>query len=371
MENSKQIKQGKIKPSNSSSSETFFFHLSALHPVLPVEEIIAILKGKKTRYKILEQQEKYLILKCPSEQAKQAMIRAAYCKRGGELLLKHPLEQPKIKYLETTINRNIDFKKEIDSGESFLVRAYHLANKRKSLNTAKIEPMIGQIIYDQTDGKCRANLEQPTKKFDIFLSETQFFIVRENNHQLEKRFSLRRPDLRPFFRPGTMKPRFARLMVNLSGVKANEWVVDPFCGPGGILLEAAFIGCKTLGSDISKEMIRGAKANFDHYNLSKNASFMLADAKNLPIAQPIKAIVSDPPYGRATSTYGKAIEKLLVDFLEDLQQLITKETRVVLGMSKKIDLEKLLEKAGLELILHEQLYIHGSLTRQIGVCQRK
>ncbi len=44
-----------------------------------------------------------------------------------------------------------------------------------------------------------------------------------------------------------MSPKLARCMVNLTGVKENDLVLDPFCGTGGILIEAGIMGARVIG----------------------------------------------------------------------------------------------------------------------------
>ena len=53
-------------------------------------------------------------------------------------------------------------------------------------------------------------------------------------------------------------------MVNLAHVHNNDTVLDPFCGTGGILIEAGILNTKLIGSDIEKHMYEGSKLNLAH-----------------------------------------------------------------------------------------------------------
>lgn len=53
-----------------------------------------------------------------------------------------------------------------------------------------------------------------------------------------------------------MMPRMARTLVNLSLCGTGATLLDPFCGTGGILIEAEMLGIHTLGSDFDPLMIR-------------------------------------------------------------------------------------------------------------------
>ncbi len=62
---------------------------------------------------------------------------------------------------------------------------------------------------------------------------------------------------------GMLPPKVAQVMVNLSQVSKSEKLLDPFCGSGTILQEAALIGIKHLqGSDISAKAVADTEENF-------------------------------------------------------------------------------------------------------------
>ncbi len=64
---------------------------------------------------------------------------------------------------------------------------------------------------------------------------------------------------------GMLPPKLARIMVNLAGMPfGKEKVVwDPFCGSGGILLQALLTGRSILGSDIDKWAVRNSEQNIE------------------------------------------------------------------------------------------------------------
>ena len=63
------------------------------------------------------------------------------------------------------------------------------------------------------------------------------------------RFDERRMHFNPAPHPSSLHPRLARAFVNLTGISKGE-LYDPFCGAGGILIEAALCGFIAVGSDI-------------------------------------------------------------------------------------------------------------------------
>jgi tRNA G10 N-methylase Trm11 len=73
----------------------------------------------------------------------------------------------------------------------------------------------------------------------------------------------RRRDLeRPFQDPKiTMPPKLARILVNLTGCKRGETLLDPFCGLGTILGEAVMCGVNVIGVDADATRVGNARRN--------------------------------------------------------------------------------------------------------------
>jgi tRNA (guanine10-N2)-dimethyltransferase len=64
---------------------------------------------------------------------------------------------------------------------------------------------------------------------------------------------------------GMLPPKLARMMINLSGAELSKAsLLDPFCGSGTVLMEAALMGVQELiGSDIDPKAISATKKNLD------------------------------------------------------------------------------------------------------------
>lgn len=61
---------------------------------------------------------------------------------------------------------------------------------------------------------------------------------------------------------GMIPPKLAKMMINLSGAKNEDKILDPFCGSGTIINEALFLGLKNIyGFDISKKAVEDTKNN--------------------------------------------------------------------------------------------------------------
>jgi tRNA G10 N-methylase Trm11 len=101
------------------------------------------------------------------------------------------------------------------------------------------------------------------------------------------------PDL-PYRTSTSTSSRLARAVVNLVA-RPGESFIDPLCGTGVILVEAARIGCRVSGSDLNAKALWSARHNFEALGLS--AEITKIDACDLAPDR-ADALVADLPYGR-------------------------------------------------------------------------
>ena len=59
----------------------------------------------------------------------------------------------------------------------------------------------------------------------------------------------------------TIPPKLARILVNLTGCKKGDTLLDPFCGIGTILAEAVMCGVNVIGVDADPTRVEGARRN--------------------------------------------------------------------------------------------------------------
>lgn len=112
-------------------------------------------------------------------------------------------------------------------------------------------------------------------------------------------------------RKGMLPPKLARIMVNLavgqtdSATLAEQKMLDPFCGSGTVLFEAAMIGLSSHGTDLDKTAIAGTLQNItwlkDTYGLKTAITTQIADATNLKLPFPPQSldyVVTEPFLGK-------------------------------------------------------------------------
>src|SRR5207249_4604363 len=113
-------------------------------------------------------------------------------------------------------------------------------------------------------------------------------------------FEARKVGERSFVQPISLHPRFARALVNLSRVRDGGTLLDPFCGTGGILLEAGLVGAQVIGGDVRADMVEGCRAMLRGFGI--DARLLAADVGAIPEAVgQVGAVAMDPPYGRAAT----------------------------------------------------------------------
>jgi tRNA G10 N-methylase Trm11 len=111
---------------------------------------------------------------------------------------------------------------------------------------------------------------------------------------------------------GMLPPKLAQIMINLAvGAPLThpsappQRILDPFCGTGVILQEAALLGQAVYGTDLAEKMIRYSRDNLnwlkDTYQLSFDWYLHEGDAMDAQWQQPIDAIASEAYLGQPFS----------------------------------------------------------------------
>jgi tRNA (guanine10-N2)-dimethyltransferase len=235
------------------------------------------------------------------------------------------------------------------------------------LSTGRLEREIGAVIASQNR---RVNLSAPENLIAGIISD-RFYLARVIARVERSAYEERRPHLRPYFRPGVLLPRLARAVVNLTRVRPGERFADPFCGTGGLLIEAGLIGAEVYGFDLEGEFLRGAELNLRHYGVER---YHLArgDARTLWESYPeyFHAIACDPPYGISASTKGLSLERLYQESLASVYRMLMPGRYACVLAPSRVDVESYAGEAGfgIEEVHFER--VHRSLVRKIVVLRK-
>lgn len=308
------------------------FQLSQQNLDLSKAEVLAIFKGKSKlidNILILDSKEKYF-------------ERFAYTKAVYQFLFICKKTQLKNKI------KSFDWNKHYKN--NFCVRV--------SGSNDAFERKIASLVWHKLKNP-KVQLRNSKTNFHFFFTK-KLVICGRLIKELTERFEDRKAHLMPGLFHAAMHPRLARCMVNLTGIKKGT-IVDPFCGAGGILIEAGLIGLNVIGHDIDAGLLKRAENNLRHFKI--NYKLQKADATKLN--KKINYLVADFPY--AISTKGKDLEGLYSDFLINLKKILGK--RAVLCFPDFIDHEKLIKKSKLKLKQEFNYYLHKSLSRTVCVIE--
>jgi tRNA (guanine10-N2)-dimethyltransferase len=142
----------------------------------------------------------------------------------------------------------------------------------------------------------------------------------------------RKMPLLPFRRPVSLPPKLARAAANLAHVRPSDRVLDPFLGTGALLAEAGLLGGRLYGVDRDPAMVRGALQNLAYLGVAAE-ELVAGDARDVDFtdeARTFSAIVTDPPYGRSSSTGGESSSELVAGVIERWSKRLTPDGRIVL-----------------------------------------
>ncbi len=181
-----------------------------------------------------------------------------------------------------------------------------------------------------------------------------------------KNFMQRRAHLRPAPHPSSLDPRLARACINLSSLKRGV-LLDPFCGSGGILLEAGKMRLRTAGFDLDEPMLKRARKNLDRYGVTNTVLKNCDAVEEKNYAFHIDAIVTDVPYGKGSSLHQRKRDDLYEKVLATLAKVKCPRFCIIFPSDyQKEFIEKYFT------VVAEFVYpVHASLSKTIYVLEKK
>ncbi|MCJ7721777.1 THUMP domain-containing protein [Candidatus Bathyarchaeota archaeon] len=339
-----------------------FFLISGEHQTLPVSEVQAILKAEGIDYQIVEKLSQVLRIEADAYCVEPIRLRSALTRVCCQEIFNCEASLPDI-----LGNIRSDVLDEFICDESFEVRVRRVECVTPELIRVDLERKLGEQIL-KTVKTSRVNLSNPKKTFFGVLTDNRFIFGLKTTEIIPKPFLERGPRRRPFFHPTAMPAKLARLMVNLAQPKMGDLMLDPFCGTGGMLVEAGLIGCRVVGFDAKPHMLRGGLKNLKHYEI-KLEGVAIADARYPPVTG-VDCIATDPPYGRSASTLGTNTRRIVEDFLSAAADMLPRGAKICMASPETIQIGETAEEAGFKHLESHFVYVHRSLTREIVVFEK-
>ncbi|MCJ7469380.1 THUMP domain-containing protein [Candidatus Bathyarchaeota archaeon] len=339
-----------------------FCLLSGEHEDLPTSELKAILEAETCPYTVLEKLDQLLRIDSIVECTKAITHRAALTRLLGLELFNCKAELKTI--LRTLNSTNLE---EVLDEQSFEVRIKRVKSYSPKIDTLALERKLGELILNKTP-QAKVKLTNPDKTFVGILTDERFVFGLKLAEIKAKPFVERRPRRRPFFHPSAMQAKLARCMVNLAEPKQDSLVLDPLCGTGSMLVEASLIGCRVVGLDVQRRMVRGTIRNLVSAGAHAEG-VIVADARNLPLKK-IDCVVTDPPYGISSTTMKRTTLQIVEELLKGVYGLMDSGQRICLASPKTLKVARLGAALGYKHLESHFVYVHRSLTREIVVFEK-
>ncbi len=139
-----------------------------------------------------------------------------------------------------------------------------------------------------------------------------------------KRHGRDRPEADP--ESGMLPPKLARILINLSQANRPEQLLDPFCGSGTILMEAASMGYKNLiGNDKNSDITEASKKNLEWIKKEEQLEFEYelfnypAEKISEQLKNKVDYIITEPFLGKPRT--GKENKSILKKRKNELRRL--------------------------------------------------
>ncbi|XP_054584395.1 THUMP domain-containing protein 2 isoform X3 [Eptesicus fuscus] len=137
---------------------------------------------------------------------------------------------------------------------------------------------------------------------------------------------------RAYIRTAGLRSTIAWAMASVAEIKAGAFVLDPMCGLGTILLEAAkeWPDVYYVGADVSDSQLQGACDNLKAASLTGKIELLKVSVIELPLpSESVDIIISDIPFGKKFKL-GKDIKSIL----QEMERVLHVGGTIVLLLSE-------------------------------------
>lgn len=229
-----------------------------------------------------------------------------------------------------------------------------------------LERAIGAALVERGH---TVDLTRPDLEVFAWLGEGRLVAGRSRGRR-DDSYEMRTSERRAHFSPVSLHPRRAAGLVHLARVPPGGRILDPFCGTGGIALEAALLGFDVWASDLDPWMVQGTMTTLtDVGPEALDCPVFQADIGDVPhLVDGVQGIVTDLPYGGASSTHDEDIARLYERALGAFADILPKGGHAVIGHANP----RLLEPGDdFRVVERHAEYVHKSLTRHYAVLRRR
>lgn len=260
---------------------------------------------------------------------------------GGILKIAKKLDLSPEKYLSALPEGKIvfgvsDYSKKPKSGLGLRFKKYLKAQERSA---RVLLPDRGEFVLSTATAHHNQLGEKPTHVELIFFQGAWYVGVGVQNITAYAKRDQARPARDA--KVGMLPPKLAQILINLCGpLPEGATILDPFCGTGVVLQEAARMNYKVYGTDKNERMVDYTNKNLKWADV-KEARTEVGDATNHTWQGPISAVAAEtylgPPMSKPpVSIKLKEVEQecgaIVRGFLKNLSSQIAPGTPVVIAV---------------------------------------
>jgi len=336
--------------------KTFF--ILGRNPELSRHEILEFLKARNRQFTEVFFEENFLVLETPDDEKFNIQ------EFGGVMWLGKITTEGTVEDLSKDIEQD-----EIIPADKFTYAVFGnqdiqiIKDKFKKRKKKAVVKHGRQQIKFQDGTKH----DLPNADFYLFYHEHKGIIyfgmaTQDYNDKGVKHRDMKKPVRREYL---AISPRLSKILINLSGAKPRDLLLDPFCGIAGILQEALIKKMNVHGIDKDKDATIGAKQNLkwlaSEYNIKNNFTIQNIDSRKTPDLQ-FAAIATETPLGKVlrkkpddkeAKTIITNFEAYIIPILRKLRDVKKKKAKIAITFpvirNFHADVEKIANKCALKI----------------------
>jgi tRNA G10 N-methylase Trm11 len=209
----------------------------------------------------------------------------------------------------------------------------------------------------------------PNAEFNIFFHEYKNKVYLGTSTQTYDSFKVKERDMKKPVRREhlAISPRLSKILINLSGAKPRDLLLDPFCGVGGILQEALIKKMDVHGIDKDKQAtvdaIKNLKWITEKYGTKNNFKIENLDSRKAPDLQ-FAAIATETPLGKVlrkkpndneAQQIIQNFEAYMIPILSKLKNVKKPNAKIAITFpvirNLHVDTPKIAQKTGLKVLI--------------------
>jgi len=226
---------------------------------------------------------------------------------------------------------------------------------------------IGGEVAEVTHA--RVDMENPERVLVLLVADGGYVLGVKLAETSRRMLPSRGNELKPFSHYSALQPEFCRVLANLARAKPRSLVLDPFCGTGGIMIEACDLGATSLGLDFRTSMTRGARTNLMYFRYDR-FHLVTGDIRDCPFTN-ADSVATDPPYGKLSPMVkGRSVSETYQDLMALSRDILPPGGHLSLVCPSDEPADMLIREAGFTLLSKDEIRVHDSLTRSFLAARR-